>query len=86
MTTFHVLTGADFGRANAWARKQPLNPINAAIRKQFMSQSTHQIQAAINAAEAVTPATGDAQYPVTVSQETITALIETAKRYLELSA
>lgn len=40
MSAFHVLTGTDFGRANAWARRQPLNPINAAIRKQFMTMTT----------------------------------------------
>jgi hypothetical protein len=40
MTAFHVLTGTDFGRANAWARRQPLNPINAAIRKRLMITTT----------------------------------------------
>ena len=28
------VTGADFGRSNAWARRQPINPINAAARSQ----------------------------------------------------
>ena len=29
---FWTVTGRDFGRANAWAKRQPPNPINAAIR------------------------------------------------------
>ena len=28
------VTGTDFGRSNAWARRQPINPINAAARSQ----------------------------------------------------
>lgn len=29
-----TVTGRDFGRSIAWARRQPANPVNAALRAQ----------------------------------------------------
>lgn len=34
---FWLITGRDFGRSIAWARRQPLNAITAAIRAKVAS-------------------------------------------------
>lgn len=40
MTRFWTITGHDFARSIAWARRQPDNPINAAIRRKLMTATT----------------------------------------------
>lgn len=79
---FSCVTGADFARSIAWARRQPQNIINAAIKEFLMKPSTHQIQAAINAAEAVDSPLSPAATPVTITHETLAALLYAAKEYL----
>lgn len=49
-----------------------------------MNHTNHQIQAAINAAEVVAKPLSPASTPVTITQETLVALIQAAKDYLEL--
>jgi len=83
---FSLVTPRDFARSIAWARRQPPNPITAALRHHSMSHSNHQIQAAINAAESVAKPLSPASTPVTVTQETLVALIQAAKDYLELDS
>jgi len=48
-----------------------------------MSYSTHQIQAAINAAEAVIKPIQPLNASVVISQDTLAALVEAAKRFLD---
>lgn len=82
---FHPVTGRDFARSIRWARKQPPNPITEALRQHSMSYINHQIQAAINAAESVAKPLSPASTPVTITQETLVALIQAAKDYLEFA-
>lgn len=49
-----------------------------------MNIPNHQIQNAVNAAEVVAKPTAPASTPVTVTQETLVALIEGSKKYLGL--
>ncbi len=40
MSTFSLVTGRDFARSIAWARRQPPNPITAALKKHSMTATS----------------------------------------------
>lgn len=83
MSHFRTVTGADFARSIAWAKKQPPNPITQALRHHLMTATIPKIQNAINAAESVAHPTARNDVPVTVSNETLLLLIEAAKRCVD---
>lgn len=85
ITVFSCVTGADFARSIRWARKQPPNIINAAIREFLMTSPTaSEIQNAINAAEPQAKPLASDNAPVIVANKTLLTLIAAAKEYLEL--
>lgn len=78
---FSCVTGADFARSIAWARRQPGNPINVAIKEFLMSSNITKTEI-VGAIAACEPKAGWStldQTPVNVGAGDLRALLEAAK-------
>jgi hypothetical protein len=78
---FSLVTPRDFARSIAWARRQPPNPITAALKKHSMTSKITKTEVVAALAEAEPKAGWSTldNTPVTISGGSLRALVEAAK-------